>query len=331
MFLKSRGKLTPFCPLQQGPLNILIADTCTAVVDACMDSKVTRTRGSCIGITKLAYELSGNSNQCLIKTDKDGGFVVASTTDIIMARRRALDAAWYQPCSRLSCAGEAVILEYIDIRKEIGKLYKKDEYDNTVENFLLSDIRTVQDSSHDRVVAVDGLVSKLLVTVKTHKPQGEIKERAVHASSASPFKPGYRWIASVVRRTTSKYKFLLNKSKELVERLNRTYVAPGRVLIKIDVKDYFMSGDHGEPVDETAKNVVRDKERAAYRKLLSFFLRNQYVQVDKSDKIWRTVIGSGMGCICSGDVSDLALANTMEIGYAADPEIQRQYSVDLYI
>ena len=112
-----------------------------------MHAWIHRTRGACIGITKLAYELAKNRIQCLIKTDKDGGFVVGEVPDIIMARHRAMEAPWYQSCSRLSCASEAVILEYVDICKEIGKLYKKDEYDNTVENLLLSDIAMVQDSS----------------------------------------------------------------------------------------------------------------------------------------------------------------------------------------
>ena len=89
--------------------------------------------------------------------------------------------------------------------EEHGEIFAAigDIQDEVVTKYLLSDVSTLQNSSHDFEVVLSGLVSKLQMTAKTHKPQDEVIERAVRASYGSPLKLAYRWISHEVRKITN--------------------------------------------------------------------------------------------------------------------------------
>ena len=91
-----------------------------------------------------------------------------------------------------------------------------------------------------------------------------------------------------------------------------------------------MSGEHPELVRLCAGE-VSSEIRDAFRKLLQFIMGNQFVSIDLSDRIWKVIVGSGMGIGCSGDVSDLAFAIMAEVGYAVDLDVQAKYEIDLYV
>ena len=57
-----------------------------------------------------------------------------------------------------------------------------------------------------------GLVSSVQCTMKTHKPQTEIKVRPIHASIRHPFALAMRWIAKLIRDYLRSFSHLVSGS-----------------------------------------------------------------------------------------------------------------------
>ena len=108
------------------------------------------------------------------------------------------------------------------------------------------------------------------------------------------------------------------------------FISRGKILIEIDVKDFFMSGRHPDLV-KLCSDQIDIHIQSAFRNLLGFIIGKQFVSIDESDQIYKVLVGSGMGIGCSGDVSDLALAVLAELNFALDPEVQAKFEMDLYV
>ena len=66
--------------------------------------------------------------------------------------------------------------------------------------------------------------------------------------------------------------------------------------MKIDIKDYFMSGHQSDLVDMNGKHVL-DNRVVAFRQALKFLLETQFVKLSNHDlHVFMVVIGSGHGC-----------------------------------
>ena len=175
-----------------------------------------------------------DSEQVFIKTDKDGGFVAAETSQVLMARQRVMDSNKYKVCSRRACINDNILYEYGSIGDEIGEIQG-----SVVTQNLVSDIVNVLGSSHSMVMDTAGICSELHMTVNAYKAQGEVVERAIHVNSKSPFKPAYRWISHEIRKVTKRPTHLLQNSKDLANKLGKTFITMGKRLITIDVNDGF--------------------------------------------------------------------------------------------
>jgi len=98
-------------------------------------------------------------------------------------------------------------------------------------------------------------------------------------------------------------------------------------LIKIDVSDFYMTGEHYDlsrwataHIDETLKDPLN--------KLIFFVLGHQFVVLDKH--IYRVKRGSGMGLSLSGEVSDCSLLHLLEVGFMLDDSVREKYGVVFY-
>ncbi len=66
-----------------------------------------------------------------------------------------------------------------------------------------------------------------------------------------------------------------------------------------------MSGEHRDLVQSCASS-VQDNLKVPFRALLLSILSSQYVVLDHDDeRCWQVKVGSGMGLVCSGEVSDV--------------------------
>ena len=122
---------------------------------------------------------------------------------------------------------------------------------------------TLEDESLSRALVSDlkefgggGLVSSVQCTMKTHKPQTEIKVRPIHASIRHPFAPAMRWAAKLIRDYLRSFSHLVRDSSDVVSKLSRVWVPPRSKIIKIDVDNFFFSGSHRILVDKVKLAII---------------------------------------------------------------------------
>ena len=122
-------------------------------------------------------------------------------------------------------------------------------------------------------------------------------------------------------------------SSDLIAKVQACTFAPGTRFVKCDVDDYFMTGDHAVLLEQSCKAVALEW-REQYREMLEFILKNQFI-VPPYDNIadgfvWRARKGSGMGAICSGEVSNTSLHYLCEHFFISSPEVRARYGLAGY-
>jgi len=150
-----------------------------------------------------------------------------------------------------------------------------------------------------------------------------------------------RYIARVLRIVLSKTSHIIRDTAHLLEMLKAVPVGPNDRLVKIDVKDFFMSGRHSA-LARDCMELVRDSKVASeleapctneqfahsIRSLIDVVLSNQVVLQD--NKPYAVCIGSGMGMVSSGDVSDASLYNKLEKPFMLQPQVRNKYGIKFY-
>ena len=97
--------------------------------------------------------------------------------------------------------------------------------------------------------------------------------------------------------------------------------------MKLDVKDFYMTGGHNMLVTK-AKSLLDEPDRKGFELVASAILENQYVASDfLPGKCFRVKNGTGMGMISSGHISDSVLFALLERSYIMKPSIRRQHKL----
>ena len=181
------------------------------------------------------------------------------------------------------------------------------------------------------VRTLDNAVSTLGMTVKTHKTKGNVVPRALHSSVGSPLKPLMRYLSSCLRQTVKGQAHLLQDSVDLANRLKKLNVRSWHKFMKIDVQDYFMSGEHPVLPGKTSPHVLPHR-RVAFEKALKFVVENQFVESEANAlEIYKVLVGAGMGLEMSGDVCDVAFYDMVERGFVDSSEFRSVYRVLFYV
>ena len=103
---------------------------------------------------------------------------------------------------------------------------------------------------------------------------------------------------------------ILRGSRDLVSRLQQVEAEPEDFLVKIGVKDLYMSGEPRHIVNDTIKGFKEGAQNKIQKDSLWFLLSNQYITSSIfPDRLWRIMYGSGQGLPQSGDTTDVSLCN----------------------
>ncbi|CAK0828489.1 unnamed protein product [Prorocentrum cordatum] len=125
---------------------------------------------------------------------------------------------------------------------------------------------------------------------------------------------------------------LLTNTEQLQRQLSALTLPRGCVFCKLDIKDFYMSGEHGLLINECARHIAEGREH--FRAMLSSIVRNQYVclsdDFDAHPFVYRVLRGTGMGLCCSGEVSDLVFYSTVEEPFVLRSDIRREYGIVFY-
>ena len=102
-------------------------------------------------------------------------------------------------------------------------------------------------------------------------------------------------------------------------------------MLRLDVSDFFMSGEHPDILD-SASQLVDANRRLLFREALALLLETQFLQASTvSSSVAQVTQGSGMGLVHSGETADAAVLTQAELPYGLNPRIVAHYKVKLYV
>ena len=304
------------------PLRAYVDEVTSTVWQSCLKARLRSSPQPPLpGAVKLAFEKLKRGIWGILPTDKDGGFAVVNKIRLSIAIFRTLDdRQYYTPVDASWRHAQDVCAEYRDACRHIASV-GNDEMDQQMFRALVSASGTPED-----------IYFKFGATAKTHKPQGQCKLRGLHCMQPrSPLSPAMKFVSSMLRPHLAQLDHLVKDSSHFLRRLRSLRFTTDVTMVKIDVKEYFMSGSHDVLVTESSR-FLRGDEREQYRIALQFILANQFVTVPGCDdmELWQVTCGSGMGMICSGEVSDASFYQLAERRWLQDDEYKSMIGLAAY-
>ena len=234
-----------------------------------------------------------------VPSDKDAGFVLTEKRMIEPLLVNAMKSEFYTPISAVESRLEEACVEYCSLAKKLGK-------DLLDEGFGLPGALC----SGLRLWGHSGLLSRISLTLKSHKEPGNVGPRIIHCSSKNPFMAAHRLIIQILTPKLDCLPFLVKNTEALIRRANSAAISPDTVFYKMDVKDFYMSGAHDVLAEHCASLCSTQNDSHLVRSLVLFILREQYVSVGKN--WWRVRKGAGMGMPCAGHIADAAYVREVE-------------------
>jgi hypothetical protein len=248
--------------------------------------------------------LKKNNMTCQL-SDKDGVFVVISHKTFQVFQAMELKKRCYRPTSALS----------LDVlHREASKRYIT----------LASMLRNLGYLSWSRECfswlakseSPRSLLCKWNCTVKTHKPDGEVVARSLHSSVGHMFSALSEVLNRLIGPVLRKYQHLCSNSEEAQSIFAATAVCASTVLLKFDIKEFYLSGSHND-LAAAVCSLFSGEEALFVRHLVAFLLQYQFVEFDL-DTHMQVVQGSGMGMRHSGSISNAAFLADFELPLLRD-------------
>lgn len=276
-----------------------------------------RVRQRCNPLVAFTLNLLRKGETAAVPTDKDGGYCLMSKRYLMARIDSALDSMHYKCMYKTPSLAEDTVDEYIAISKSIA--HRRD--DPTLRRALLSGLHPG---------CLQHVYTRLLVTAKIHK-QGEMRFRNIHNAAQSPFKPGMRYVSSLLRGFLRRLPHILKDSHHLTRILDGRTFPAGPRFYRFDIKDFYMSGAHATIID-CASRCIEQSDIKDFKDMTSFILGSQYVVSDPTSDICYDVrVGAGMGLISSSELSNATFYQLAEADFACCSEIQHRYGVHMYV
>jgi hypothetical protein len=175
-----------------------------------------------------------------VPTDKDGGFCLVARSCLELVHKSTLDGTTYALVNSESLPSwESVMRTYRGLACEVEKLEETPQLAQLLcRSLRLANKRCRERASSEPLSPLEPCIRTLQVTVKTHKPPGEVSARDLHGGPSQAFESLARWVAAEVAATVPD-SFLLQNSFQLVRDLKDAKFVPSIRVVTIDVKHFF--------------------------------------------------------------------------------------------
>ena len=227
----------------------------------------------------------------LVPNDKEPGLSLLSFSDVHASHRAVLAKHWYEETTYENVDVTGVASHYRKLAKRIAQFEDDDQLVATLNRSLRGGL----------------LFATLMITVKTHKAPGCVGVRNIHGAKHYMFEGIAAWLGHKLKQLNADLGHLLCSTNAFHDRVSRIACDPSDdYWIKLDVKDFFLSGQPFELVDDALADWCSSgEERHLYSDVLYFLLFHQYVRSNEMPgRSWRVVRGSGMGLKHSSDLMD---------------------------
>ena len=307
----------PFCrDIITPEVNVVIRRLRRTLIDACNSAVVkaqSSSRSYCNSIpllryaTMLMYEL----NITAVPTDKDGGFGLIAKPILSQQKLKMLQTDVYEEC----LPGEDDVpfaLWHARLARRIEALEAEDGLAKEL-------MKSSKPGCNWR--------AKLTLTMKSHKDV--VTFRNIHAMPKWGSAGVARWISMQCRQATNHVDHILTTTHSFVATASRMAVPANACMIRLDVEDFFLSGDPMSIIND-ALMAFTGARRLVMKDALTFVLQNQFVTTPEfPDKVWRCRVGTGMGLQHSGDLCDLTFYMKAEKWFMED-NVLEDFGVLLY-
>jgi hypothetical protein len=258
-------------------------------------------RRKCYGNTPafvmMALKWLRHNGMQALQSDKDGVFVILhrSTADKLAAAKISNAGASYKMVADFQPE-----IDYEQARNTMKGICKtlralgRDDYARACHE--------VFDQRGHR-----GLVSKVNLTVKTHKPVVEC--RIIHSSPASSFEAISRIVHNVLTTKCNELVHLCRDTKDFISKLTVKTFPQDCHIEKWDVKEFYMAAEHKAMI-EAIIPVINVELRSVIESILWTVLFHQFVSWNGN--VYRVETGSGMGQLHSGSLADLSFWRLVE-------------------
>ena len=275
-------------------------------------------------IVTLSFSMMKRNNLKYLPTDKDGGFAICNGLLFDAEINRILnDDNHYAKRTRHPGIAEDCMIEYGIWAEDTAKETGKGRTDMKLLNALMSSWRGKPDS-----VADDSFYYSLQYTIKTHKVV--TVPRVLHCSVDHPMLPGMRMVTKILHDRVIRLPHLYKDTDDFLRKLSRAKLTADCEILKFDIKDYYMSGEHSN-ITTSCASEVKSAQSKITKKGLGVFLDSQFVQTEKHSKhVYKVTKGAGMGSMYAGDASDLHFYVSAEKAFCLLPAVRREYGIIFY-
>lgn len=253
----------------------------------------------------LLWNAYDKDHTLALKTDKDGGFCLVLKEALKHETELVLNTgSRYSEVDFGHGFERTLLLEFAEAAFSAAEVAPLEDDDK--KDFVSSLLQPARVSKAANVSAC------LKYTVKTHKPPGEVGFRALHSSVNTPLLGAMKFIASLLKPQLTALPHLLKRSADAVKQLQHWRVSPSAFLITIDIKDFFLDGNHAQ-ITSACQELVEPSWRSSF--LVKFILDAQYLTSPCfPERMWKVNKGAGMGLQCSGELVDSTFFKTVEEG-----------------
>ena len=241
----------------------------------------------------MAMHWLRQSPWAVVPTDKDGGYCLVSKHYLSLVHQEILAKKWYEPYPRgLFPTFRNLAKEYTNLARKVAILEGDENMARAMQQSLAGGEQHV--------------VRQLNVTVKSHKPAGHVTFRNIHGGAFYPFAGLGAWLAHNLQKSLRMLPHILRNTSDLVTQLAKFQSSSSFVFVKVDIKDYFMSGTR-EELRQCGSELLHDEIRDVGKEVIDFLLSHQYVRSEHfPQSVWQVIVGTGMGLNFSGELSDAA-------------------------
>jgi len=139
-----------------------------------------------------------------------------------------------------------------------------------------------------------------------------------------------RWLAKALHEHVLKHKHVLQPTEQLLELINTHTIPVNSIFVKLDVKDFFMTGEVHE-LTTPIREFIGGKLGALAADVAEFLLESQFLESPYwLEQCFKVILGSGMGLPHSGDVADTAFLWYVEIPFILSARNRKLYGIILY-
>lgn len=158
------------------------------------------------------------------------------------------------------------------------------------------------------------MVGRILWTIKTHKKEGDIAPWIIHSTSGGPLASLSTFVHRILTNKLNKIDCLIMNTNELLQILGAiNEMGDETRMVKMDVKNFYMSGGHKELKENSIEILEKGNLKEWCGDTIELLLSHQYVALELEElEVKQVQVGSGMGAVHSGSISDACFYNLVE-------------------